>query len=457
MEWDAFLSYSSRDREVVGRVHRFLEGYRLPGGRRLRIYRDETDIQGGELPGQIREALAASACLLVCCSRAAAGSRWVDREIQAFREARPDGSVLPILVADDTPDLLPAGLRGRELRWADVRRGWWPGVGLPRTGTRRELVRAVAAVSGIPFRELLPLDRRRRRRVFLGGAGAGVAGLVLAGSVPVEGWESRTPAGAGVVGGCDAAEGAVVLYHHNIPQAQSSIVQVLRGDSVLGTLDAWGARGEGRLVPAFLRGGASSACRAPGGAWVGGTGEEVCVVLEASRELLALADRSGGTEWPATEVVVDGRRSLLEEPWRPPSRAEWEGWGRTVTPSQGRPVSRSGDDVWLGFPADETFLGALWHSSDGGGSWSRRSGLRDVRSVRHTRQGVLVVGRRDQALGLWRVTDTVEAVGAPGRGGDLEVCGEEDGRPVIRSGGEVYRRIRGPWWRVRLGGEGRGA
>ncbi|WP_275096872.1 toll/interleukin-1 receptor domain-containing protein [Sedimenticola hydrogenitrophicus] len=160
--WDAFLSYSSRDATIAGRVQRFLERYRLPDGRRLRIYRDETDISGGELPEQLRAALAASSSLLVCCSEAAVKSAWVSREIEAFRELAPGQPVLPVILADDPPENLPAPLCDIELRWADLRSGWR--LGRPRRKTRVELIRAVAAAAEVDFRELLPLDRQRRRR-----------------------------------------------------------------------------------------------------------------------------------------------------------------------------------------------------------------------------------------------------------------------------------------------------
>jgi hypothetical protein len=67
---DAFLSHASADARVAGKVQRRMQRYRLPDGWRLRVYRDETDIAGGGLPARLRQSLAESACLVVCCSDA---------------------------------------------------------------------------------------------------------------------------------------------------------------------------------------------------------------------------------------------------------------------------------------------------------------------------------------------------------------------------------------------------
>lgn len=447
--WDAFLSYSSRDAAVAGRIQRFLERYRLPGGGRLRVYRDETDMEGGELPGQIRRALAGSGCLVVCCSEAAAGSAWVEREIQAFREGAPDRPVLPLLVAGDAPASLPRALRGEELRWADLRAGWR--LGLPRRRTRQELVRAVSAVAGIPFRKLLPLDRRRRRRTFAGAALASAALAAMVASVPVLEWEEVTPPGAGRVGGCGTVdEGAVVLYHMNEPQASASIVNVLRGDSVLGPLEQRPVVPRGRLLGGSAARLAFTGCYGARDGWAGEVVAGRCMTLAPSNVRVSLVDRNGGTEEPATDVVVEDRRATLERKWSGPDPDTWDGYGRTVAPSRGLPVALAGDSVWLGFPADEYLLGDLWRSGDGGDTWDKVLGLRDVRSLHRSSEGLLAAGRWEGELGFWVVDDPVRVLAVPGKGDDLEVCGEEGGQPVVRTDRSVYRRTRMALWRTWL-------
>ena len=107
--FEAFLSYCHADKAAAQRLHRQLEGYRLPGHLRLactrgnpdgrigKVFRDREDFPAAaDLSASVRQALADSAALIVLCSPNAKASRWVAREIVLFRELHPER---PILVA----------------------------------------------------------------------------------------------------------------------------------------------------------------------------------------------------------------------------------------------------------------------------------------------------------------------------------------------------------------------
>jgi hypothetical protein len=77
----AFISYSSKDASFARRLHRALEGYRMPkalgtfdligGGKRNRIYpvcRDREELAAGVLSERIEAAFRSSAALIVVCS-----------------------------------------------------------------------------------------------------------------------------------------------------------------------------------------------------------------------------------------------------------------------------------------------------------------------------------------------------------------------------------------------------
>ena len=441
--WDAFISYSSADAEAATRLQRFLERYKLPDRRRLKVYRDETDIASGELPQQLRQALAASGALLVCCSAAACDSDWVNREIEAYRELNPDGVILPVLVAGQLPAILPAPLREQELRWADLRTGWrwgWP-VGI----TRVEMVRAVAAVAGIDFRDLLPMDRRRRRRIRSQWALAIAVVLLTLAWWPQMSW-TPLPSGNRPVVGCDTLDDGIVAYEMNEPQAVKNIVTVRR--NILGANSesalTEALRPQGRLLPRRLLPSNVSGCP---GAWWGEPSAGRCLSLGESDEMAEFADPMGGGEVALTEIRVAGRTAVIEQFWRAIDWRVWQDYGRTVHPSFGLPISRQDDEIWLGFADGEFSRGYLWHSVDGGRQWQRQPGLTDIRSVRHTALGLLVAGRLERELGFYlRQSGIFVPFDVPGKGESLEICGEVNGQPVIRTDRVLYQRGKQPRW-----------
>jgi tetratricopeptide (TPR) repeat protein len=183
----AFLSYSHKDAPIARWIHRRLETYRMP--RRLvrgqglssdsaglkPIFRDREELSAGhDLSQKVRAALAASQSLVVICSPAAAGSAWVTKEIDTFRELHPDRPVLAALVSGEPrisfPEALFAG--GAEPLAADLR---------PEgDGRRLGLLKLVAGLSGVGLDALVQRDAQRRiRRVTAVTAGALTAMLVM--------------------------------------------------------------------------------------------------------------------------------------------------------------------------------------------------------------------------------------------------------------------------------------
>src|SRR5580698_11573437 len=89
----AFLSYNHADQRTVAWLHKALENYRIPKelhgspGRDgpipkqlFPIFRDRDELSSSsDLSQSIKEALDASACLIVICSPSAANSRWVNQ------------------------------------------------------------------------------------------------------------------------------------------------------------------------------------------------------------------------------------------------------------------------------------------------------------------------------------------------------------------------------------------
>lgn len=116
-EYYAFISYKSEDKEWAIWLQHELEHYHLPAtlnGRsdlpqELRpVFRDLDELSAGNLPMQIRLALANSANLIVVCSPMSAKSPWVNQEVETFIAMGKTKRIFPFIVEGhpyaDNPD-----------------------------------------------------------------------------------------------------------------------------------------------------------------------------------------------------------------------------------------------------------------------------------------------------------------------------------------------------------------
>ena len=134
MNYLAFISYSSVDREQALWLHRELEAYRIPkhlvalsagavpAGLRP-IFYDRLELAASaDLPRSIRKALDDSQFLIVLCSPAACRSRWVNEEVLTFKRMGRADRILPVILdgepdaksrgAPDEQECFPAALTG---------------------------------------------------------------------------------------------------------------------------------------------------------------------------------------------------------------------------------------------------------------------------------------------------------------------------------------------------------
>ena len=111
-KYRAFISYSHRDERRASWLHKAIEGYRVPKpliGQPARdgatpekifpIFRDREELASSpDLSASLRLALEQSAHLIVLCSPAAAGSRWVNQEILEFKRLGRADRILALIV-----------------------------------------------------------------------------------------------------------------------------------------------------------------------------------------------------------------------------------------------------------------------------------------------------------------------------------------------------------------------
>lgn len=184
----AFLSYSHADRIAAERLHRALEGYRIPSRlvgqpgplgplppRLIPIFRDRDELTAnGHIGAAVEASLAASRALVVLCSPDAARSPWVDAEIEAFRRLHPGAPVLCAVlrgesVASRDParallECLPPTLHGRVGSGAGTADLAPLAVDLRDEGDgwRRGVQKLVAGLADIPLDQLVQRDAHRR-------------------------------------------------------------------------------------------------------------------------------------------------------------------------------------------------------------------------------------------------------------------------------------------------------
>lgn len=234
--YDGFISYSHEDRHEVTRLQSFLEDFSLPGDelgqpKELTLFRDTTDIKAGELSSEINDALKTSRHLLVCCSLHVVESQWVSREIELFSalaEGNPDRSIILVILGGQPPACIPNLLRDQELLWLDLRNA--RRLGFLKPAARVDLLRALALLSGVPLRKLIPWDERRRRRRVLSGMAIGVAVLLVIGISVFNWWRERENARfAELETHLTEAENA--LRARNLPAAVQGLHAIVTADT----------------------------------------------------------------------------------------------------------------------------------------------------------------------------------------------------------------------------------
>ena len=122
MRYKAFISYSHQDESWARWLQRTLESYRIPRhlvgrptpfgkvpSRLSPVFRDREDLSSAtDLSQSIKRELEQSETLVVICSPASAGSRWVNEEIRYFQSlGRADR--IHALIVDGEPEELGRG------------------------------------------------------------------------------------------------------------------------------------------------------------------------------------------------------------------------------------------------------------------------------------------------------------------------------------------------------------
>jgi MTH538 TIR-like domain (DUF1863) len=214
--YDAFVSYRHRQPDTIWAdwVVGALESYSPPRSLRKvlaaegrptrisRVFRDQDEFSaGGDLNGQLKNALEQSRALIVVCTRNTPASPWVNQEVEFFESLGRASRVLPLLVEGEPGDAFPPALLDRantgariatptgvdardvEPIAADVRPNAARSM---REAKRRGRLKLVAGVLGVSYDDLYQRDLRRRRARL--AAVAALVATVAAGSLARQAW-----------------------------------------------------------------------------------------------------------------------------------------------------------------------------------------------------------------------------------------------------------------------------
>ena len=206
----AFISYSKQDQNHAKRLHSALETYRVPKGidvavqrdRRLgRFFRDDDEMGAStDLGATLRDALENAENLIVICSPHAARSKWVNAEIQHFKNSARGDRIFAVIV-DGTPNSTDPELNcfppalDPEVVDSELlsERNTEPlGIDLRKESFQRARIRLVAGLLGISFDSLWQREKRRKMKR---RAVTALASLVLASVIVVLGLKWFTERG----------------------------------------------------------------------------------------------------------------------------------------------------------------------------------------------------------------------------------------------------------------------
>lgn len=181
-----FISYSKRDHKFAKKLHRWLESYWVPKSldgsserQRLgRFFRDDDELSASHSIGAaLRGAIEDSESLIVICSPHAAGSEWVNEEIEHFRRYRNSEKIFAIIISgepnsdDLESECFPPAFRRSTKNNISIRDDIEPfALSLKGKNARANRARLVAGLLSVPFDTLWKRDQRKRRRTIVTGA-----------------------------------------------------------------------------------------------------------------------------------------------------------------------------------------------------------------------------------------------------------------------------------------------
>lgn len=163
--FDAYLAYSHKDNSrIAATLQRALEDFPAVDGRRLRIFRDSTDLAASpNLMSNIKDMLDNSEYLILLASPSAAQSHWIDVELSYFLERHDKDRILTVLAAGDPESAFPMQHLEEMPLYVDLR-GYQDNPKAHRDKSfKNNVAKIVAAIHNVPLDEV-SIGRIRDRK-----------------------------------------------------------------------------------------------------------------------------------------------------------------------------------------------------------------------------------------------------------------------------------------------------
>lgn len=169
----AFISYKREDEEWAKWLQHKLEHYKLPSNLNGRtdlpkeirpVFKDTSELNPGNLPQQIHDALEQSRHLIVICSPRSAQSEWVNKEVETFMEMGRTDRIIPFIIdgkafaKNPDEECFPKAIRDLPSEQEIL------GANIGEMGRDAAAVKVVAQMFGLKFDELWQRYEREQRK-----------------------------------------------------------------------------------------------------------------------------------------------------------------------------------------------------------------------------------------------------------------------------------------------------
>lgn len=170
----AFISYKREDEKWAKWLQKKLESYGFPVALRkdnpslpskIRpIFRDQSELSGGNLKEEIEKGLKGSKYLIVICSPRAAQSPWVSKEVQYFIDNGRENNIIPFIIGGNPnaknpeEECFPEGLRQLSGEEEIL------GININEMGRDAASIKVIARMFGLRFDTLWQRHERAKRR-----------------------------------------------------------------------------------------------------------------------------------------------------------------------------------------------------------------------------------------------------------------------------------------------------